>query len=247
VKYLKQPTDMKIEQLLLLQIVAHFLTDYIFQTDKKAEEKNKNGFKSKFLKWHVFIAFCFSWILSFQCGFIYGAIAIAFSHWLIDGLKVHINRSKRLGEYAYFIDQAVHLVLIAGIVLWFDRYLIIKPLFNFAITTKHLAIFTGFLFCSKPANILIKETFHVFDIHINKSGAQYIDLPNAGKLIGIIERWLVLLFIILNQFEAVGFLITAKSILRYKTDETLKTEYVLTGTMLSFGIAIVTGIIVNRF
>jgi hypothetical protein len=48
-----------------------------------------------------------------------------------------------------------------------------------------------------------------------------------------------------NQFDAVGFLIAAKSILRFKDDNTLKTEYVLIGTMLSFGIAIACGLLIN--
>jgi hypothetical protein len=90
---------------------------------------------------------------------------------------------------------------------------------------------------------MIKEILNVFEIHFSDS----IDLPNAGKLIGIIERFLVLTFILLNQFGAVGFLIAAKSILRFKPDETLKTEYVLIGTMLSFGIAIATGVLINQF
>jgi hypothetical protein len=42
-------------------------------------------------------------------------------------------------------------------------------------------------------------------------------------------------------------LIAAKSILRYGNNETLKTEYVLIGTMLSFGIAVIAGIIINFF
>ena len=66
------------------------------------------------------------------------------------------------------------------------------------------------------------------------------DLPNAGKLIGIIA-FIGAYFFQLNQFETVGFLIAAKSILRYKNDDTLKTEYVLIGTILSFGIDIVLG------
>ena len=77
--------------------------------------------------------------------------------------------------------------------------------------------------------------------------SQNNNLPNAGKLIGITERLLVLTFILFNQFEAVGFLIAAKSILRYKDDDTIKTEYVLIGTMLSFGIAVVLGIIILLF
>jgi hypothetical protein len=236
---------MKVEQLIILQILAHLLTDYTFQTDKKAKEKNKKGFKSKFLKWHVFLAFSFSWILSFQLNFIYGALAIALSHWLIDGIKVYINRSRHLGKYAYFIDQALHLVVIIIVVLLFDHYFILKPLINITLSTKYLAILAVFIFCTKPANILIKEIFQVFNISFQNNVLQNTDLPNAGKLIGIIERWLVLIFVLLNQFEAIGFLIAAKSILRYKDNETLKTEYVLIGTMLSFAIAIVSGIIVN--
>ena len=51
--------------------------------------------------------------------------------------------------------------------------------------------------------------------------------------------------IVLGQFEAVGFLIAAKSILRFKDDNTIKSEYVLIGTMLSFEIAIALGISIN--
>ena len=127
----------------------------------------------------------------------------------------------------------------------FNKFFVIKPLFDISISTKYLLIITGYLICTKPANILIKEVFRAFEIKIKQNGDENTDIPNAGKLIGIIERWLVLTFILINQFEAVGFLIAAKSILRYKDDHTLKTEYVLIGTMLSFGIAIGMGIIIN--
>jgi hypothetical protein len=83
---------------------------------------------------------------------------------------------------------------------------------NLAVIAKHLLIITGYILCTKPANIFIKEVIIAFEVRVNNTGKD--DLPNAGKLIGIIERFLVLTFIILNQFEAVGFLIAAKSILR---------------------------------
>jgi hypothetical protein len=68
-------------------------------------------------------------------------------------------------------------------------------------------------------------------------------LPNAGKLIGITERLLALALILLGQYEAVGLIIAAKSILRINA--TQKSEYVLVGTLLSFGIAVFTGIVIN--
>ena len=70
-------------------------------------------------------------------------------------------------------------------------------------------------------------------------------LPNAGKLIGIMERFLVLSLILVGQFSAVGLIITAKSILRFKS--TQKNEYVLVGTLLSSGIAVIIGILTSKF
>lgn len=66
------------------------------------------------------------------------------------------------------------------------------------------------------------------------------DLINAGRLIGITERILALILLFLGEFEAIGFIIAAKSILRYDNEDSAKTEYVLIGTMLSFGMAILT-------
>ena len=64
-------------------------------------------------------------------------------------------------------------------------------------------------------------------------------------MIGITER--ILTLIILGQYAAIGFIMAAKSILRFKESQTQKAEYVLIGTMLSFGIAIMLGISVQYF
>lgn len=63
------------------------------------------------------------------------------------------------------------------------------------------------------------------------------NMKNAGALIGNLERILTLVFVLIGQYEAVGFIIAAKSLLRFKDTDTAKTEYVLAGTLLSFGIA----------
>ncbi len=237
---------MKTEQLLILQFIAHLLTDYTFQSPLKALEKNELGFRSKFLKWHILLAFMLSWVLSFQWLFAMGALVITLSHWLIDGFKIHLNKSPHLGKYAFFIDQGMHLVIITVVVFLYQRWFHTEPLIEFSSCTTIPAILAGFLFCSKPANILVKEMLSVFDIKVRKTGTEETDLPNAGKLIGIVERWLILVFILINQFEAIGFLLAAKSIMRFKSDESLKTEYLLTGTLLSFAIAIGTGLLISH-
>lgn len=57
----------------------------------------------------------------------------------------------------------------------------------------------------------------------------------------------MLTFVIIGKLEVIGFMIAAKSILRYKDTNTIKTEYVLIGTMLSFGIAMLCGLVIERF
>ncbi len=57
------------------------------------------------------------------------------------------------------------------------------------------------------------------------------------------ERSLVLALILVNQYSAVGLIIAAKSILRFK--DNTKNEYVLVGTLLSFGIAIILGVLIS--
>lgn len=70
-------------------------------------------------------------------------------------------------------------------------------------------------------------------------------LPNAGQLIGQLERFLIVLFVISGNVTGVGFLLTAKSVFRFgdiKDDDTQRrTEYYLIGSLASFAFAIVVG------
>ncbi len=234
---------MELQKFFLLQFIAHLLLDYFFQTDILAKRKNALGFKSRFLYWHIVLCFILSWIFSLQLNFIWGALIISITHFLIDGFKHHLNTNKYLGRYAFFIDQSLHFVILGGVVILFAKWKGVDTN-NFSwIDLKILLAITGYMVCLKPANIFIKEVFLATDIQVSSDN----EMPNAGKVIGVLERILTLTLIIALQFQAVGFLIAAKSILRYRNEETLKTEYVLIGTMLSFGIAVVAGIIINFF
>lgn len=78
----------------------------------------------------------------------------------------------------------------------------------------------------------------MFNYSITSSG-----LKDAGKYIGMLERLFVFLFVLTNFWEGIGFLLAAKSIFRFgdlKDNNDVKlTEYILIGTLLSFGSAIV--------
>ena len=64
-------------------------------------------------------------------------------------------------------------------------------------------------------------------------------------MIGNVERMLTLVFVMLGQYEAIGFILAAKSLRRFRETDTVKSEYVLVGTLLSFGIAILVGVAVK--
>jgi hypothetical protein len=105
------------------------------------------------------------------------------------------------------------------------------------------------LFLSYPSSIIMKVIFSKWNL--SKIVSEKESLEDAGTYIGILERILVFIFIVLNQWAAVGFLITAKSVFRFgdlsAAKERKLTEYVLIGTLISFGIAIITGLIFKTF
>lgn len=142
------------------------------------------------------------------------------------------------------MDQILHLGSISGIVLLYSGISGIE--FIIELEIKIIAIIAGFIFCAKPSNVIIKYIMEAFAIETpdkTRENAEDLSLPNAGKLIGIIERFLALALILLGQYEAVGLIIAAKSILRFSG--TQKSEYVLVGTLLSFGMSIFTGILID--
>lgn len=81
----------------------------------------------------------------------------------------------------------------------------------------------------------------------DQNDTRYKGLTKAGMWIGRLERILILTFIFLNHFEAIGFLIAAKSVFRFEeiksSNDRKETEYILIGTMISFLMAIFFGIL----
>lgn len=65
-----------------------------------------------------------------------------------------------------------------------------------------------------------------------------VGFPDAGKMIGILERSILFLLFLINAPVGVGFLITAKTLFRFgeisKGGDQKAVEYILIGTLLSF-------------
>lgn len=228
-----------IVKLLILQLLAHLVSDFYLQTEKSCKSKADNAFKSRHLYIHALITFACAWLFSLNVGYWWAALLIAVLHLVIDGLK-SVFKDKR---GAFFIDQLLHLAVIVGVVITFNNIGEVSfP--TWLPETQVLMWIVAFMFCLRPANFFIQNIFKDANISIPDSGKEN-SLPNAGRVIGNMERMLSLVFVMLGQYEAIGFLLAAKSLLRFRETDTVKSEYVLVGTLLSFGIAILVGVAVK--
>lgn len=79
------------------------------------------------------------------------------------------------------------------------------------------------------------------------SGEKNPETDYIGMTIGYSERLIIIVFVVLNQYTALGLIIAAKSILRFsndRSDEHVKkeSEYVLVGTMVSLVLGVANGL-----
>lgn len=228
-------------KLLILQFTAHILADFMLQQKNWIDHKEKKLFARQHV-WHALIIFVTSYGLSFYIGFWKGALAIAILHLCTDILK-SLFKVKKDKNY-FFLDQLFHLIILVLVSMLYLRYFDYSLPFD--ISLKALATISAILLCLKPSNIIIKNLLDVFHIEaphekgVRKNAVDEEEeskgLPNAGKLIGITERLLTFALVLSGQFGVVGLIIAAKSILRFRNMK--QSEYVLVGSLLSFGIAI---------
>lgn len=69
---------------------------------------------------------------------------------------------------------------------------------------------------------------------------------NTGRVIGMLERIFIYAFALAGQFTAIGFVLTAKGVVRYHDfDDREFAEYVLIGTLLSALLAMAAALIVD--
>jgi Protein of unknown function (DUF3307) len=222
-------------------LLAHLLGDFVLQPTKWVLDKEIKKHRSIYLYIHTLLHGILAWILVGEIQFGWYAALLAMLHGFIDFLKLNFQKTQTKRIW-FALDQILHLVVIASITSFYENLFLDFEVFN----NSFWIIVTGILFLTSPTSIIIKNAISVWTPE-NTSGND-TSLQNAGNYIGILERLLVFCFIITNHFDAIGFLLAAKSIFRFgdlkeATDRKL-TEYVLIGTLLSFGIAILIGFLV---
>lgn len=224
-------------------VLAHCIGDFVFQPNKWVKQKLKKKHKSKYLYYHIGVHFL-ALTLVLQADF--KAYWLAFlviipTHYGIDLIKLHLNTKKNT-RVLFVIDQMAHFIVL-GIVA------VIYSWSSFsieAIITPHLIVFITFLILATVvSSVFMKVIISKWDLESTDAKSSE-SLEQAGAYIGVLERIFVFVFIITGHWEGVGFLMAAKSIFRFgdlsKAKDRKLTEYVLIGTLLSFGFAILAGL-----
>lgn len=217
-------------------LMVHLLGDFYLQSDRTCAEKVNLGFRSKYLYVHGLLVFILSWLALASLRFWWVALIVALTHILIDGVKSKFGGNLR----NFIIDQLAHISVLAVVTWAILKYFDWEQLGFIPDDRMFVLVGLAFVICAKPANVFIKTVLQAYSI--DNQDKEEESPFKAGSLIGTIERWLILVFVILGQYEAVGFLLAAKSIIRFKDTETNKTEYVLAGTLISVAIAVACGL-----
>ena len=253
-------------------IVAHVLGDFYLQWGSSCKNKVLYSVKGRDLWLHSLVIGILSWIAIWDLRGWWLAACIMVLHFMIDWSKSYIQVkwnifkiensecvklvdgiNKRHDLWVFLIDQILHISFIVFFtniwltanndwlqVGWVQEFAISHPLRTNTIVAMMLAL--------KPANILILLILGACKVSITPTGNDGHGNFHSGELIGWLERGLMLLFVVMSQYEAIGFLIAAKSILRFNeaSSGSEKSEYVLTGTLLSLAIALALGILILR-
>jgi hypothetical protein len=224
-------------------LFAHLLADFIFQTQWMATNKRN----PVALIAHIAVVL----VLAIACtGVLHPALfVLAGAHMALDAAKAW-SPWKGLGPF--LADQTLHgatLVLIALWVpgLWTDGLWGSLPEDGGWMASLWpgdegappllpavFAACSGFILATRAGGFAIGLYMEPW------AAASPAGLKNGGRAIGNLERSLIFLLVLIGLPEGIGFLIAAKSVLRFGSvsDDRAVSEYVIIGTLASFGWAI---------
>jgi hypothetical protein len=232
--------------LLLKFLAAHFLGDFVFQTKKMVQNKHKLVYFASHIAIHavlmcLFLANDTMW---------WAIILVTIFHALFDWIKLKLA-SKIKAPVLFIADQVVHIATIIVVLMIFSSLEISIDFIN----KPHIwLVLVAVVLVTQVTAVLIRILLSPYQQYkkVQEHSVQITGekvLFNAGKYIGILERLFIFGFVIANFWAGIGFLLAAKSIFRFgdlnNAKERHLTEYVLIGTFLSFGCAIVVGLIFN--
>jgi hypothetical protein len=208
-------------------LLAHVLADFVLQSRAMVRNKRHPGM----LLLHGGIV-----LLTAQATTGHVAapelLALAMAHIAIDAIKSY-GRFDRIG--GFLTDQAAHIGTLIALSLYAPTLWQSGFYAGFDWLLPLMALAAGLIVALTAGQYAVELLMRPHAARIRNNG-----LRDGGRLIGMLERGLIFLLILLGQPLGVGFLVAAKSILRFgtATRDQRTAEYVIIGTLASFGWAI---------
>lgn len=221
-------------------LIAHLAGDFIFQKKSWIIHRSANNWRSGFLYANAGIVASLSWLLSgYYTLWLIPLLIFAF-HAVIDTIKSYFPDKPMV----FAIDQTMHITATVVATMFYlnndGAMLCFSWLFNDLTLWTFIAAYLTVLW---PMGIIIAMLTRKWQTESDNGEG----LRDAGRYIGMLERMLILTFVFMNQFSAIGFLVAAKSVLRFgdirESGNRKGAEYILIGTMISFAAAIFTGLL----
>ena len=241
------------ERYLIVMLLGHIIADFYTQTQKVAEKKKKEFGVVLRHSALYFLTITVVTIPVFSLEIFIMDVVISVSHAVIDiGKYLYCQRKRKDSPLVFVLDQCLHLVsMIIVSYIWVKRNI---PLYEINIVADFFNIseisplflckwLLGLLIIHKPSNILIQNLIGSYKPR--QSNDNIIENMQAGRKIGTLERFVMLILLYLNQYSAIGLVLTAKSIARYDriTKDAVFAEYYLLGTLISVGISVACAVI----
>lgn len=237
--------------MLLFLITAHFLADFTFQSAYMAQCK-KGSVKYLLLHAGIYGAVLASAVF-LAVGVLRGilpAAIIAATHLAVDTARIWLDKkfpSQSVGFWSFVVDQILHIGVICGCVLLFSlgdhtnrvwQWMLAIP------NVEQAAVWAAaFVIVWDPACVFVKMLFFYYGDADDAQKELPPSNPNAGALIGKLERVLIVVLVLAGQMGSIAFVLTAKSLARHKQLEDMNfAEKYLVGTLASAAIAVVTAV-----
>ncbi len=234
-----------VQEVVTVFLLGHITGDFYLQSSSLAEKKEKSG---KTLVLHgvlYLISVAGVSIIVFGTELLIWCIGISAIHLMLDFIKICVKNKfgscegEKISAYLYLTDQFLHIltILTAGVVINIgdETYVhttfirLLADSFNLDMN-RCFSMLLAIMTVIKPCSITIRVILSGYRIAENTAGVK-----NAGALIGILERLILLMLLSVGQYGAIGFVLTAKSVARYNkiAEDPKFGEYYLLGTLLS--------------
>jgi hypothetical protein len=167
----------------------------------------------------------YSWLIVSFAGIIIGSLEL-----VVD----HIKCKNNIFKFAPFILIVYYSVIVLRLINGEAGPFLQQ------FTAMGLAVGASAILLSHPVNYLIKLLINPKESKALCKKNERSCIVNAGRTIGILERWLIMILMMSGQYGSIGFVLTAKSIARFKNFEKEDfAEYYLVGTLYSVLFAVV--------